>query len=119
MVSIGINERSPASVGCLFNRNVLLDEDGSVLNHRRKIVPTFYEKLTWSAGDGAGLRVCDTSCGRVGMLICGENTNPLVRYTLMAQGEQLHIASYPPLWPTSRSAVGSDWQSQPAPSAGP
>jgi hypothetical protein len=34
------------------------------------------------------------------MLICGENTNPLARYALMAEGEQLHISSYPPVWPT-------------------
>jgi aliphatic nitrilase len=71
-----------------------------VLNHHRKLVPTFYEKLTWAAGDGAGLRVCDTKCGRIGMLICGENTNPLARYTMMALGEQIHISSYPPVWPT-------------------
>jgi aliphatic nitrilase len=34
------------------------------------------------------------------MLICGENTNPLARYALMAQGEQVHVSSYPPIWPT-------------------
>jgi len=100
LVSLGINEGTAASVGCLWNANVLIGEDGSILNHHRKLVPTFYEKLTWANGDGAGLRVCETRLGRVGMLICGENTNPLARYTLMAQGEQLHIASYPPLWPT-------------------
>jgi aliphatic nitrilase len=33
-------------------------------------------------------------------LICGENTNPLARYALMAQGEQVHVSSYPPIWPT-------------------
>lgn len=100
LVSLGFNERSPASVGCLFNSNVLIDERGRTLNHHRKIMPTFYEKLTWAAGDGAGLRVCPTRCGRIGMLICGENTNPLARYTLMADGEQVHISSYPPVWPT-------------------
>ena len=34
------------------------------------------------------------------MLICGENTNPLARYSLIAQGEQVHVSSYPPTWPT-------------------
>ena len=34
------------------------------------------------------------------MLICGENTNPLARYTLMAEGEQVHISTYPPVWPS-------------------
>ncbi len=100
VVSLGFNERTPASMGCLFNSNVLIDTGGTIINHRRKLMPTFYEKLTWSPGDGAGLEVCPTSCGRVGILICGENTNPLARYTLIAQGEQLHIATFPPIWPT-------------------
>ncbi|MCH5374858.1 MAG: carbon-nitrogen hydrolase family protein [Planctomycetes bacterium] len=109
VVSLGINERSPSSLGCIYNSNLLIGEDGTVLNHHRKIVPTFYEKLTWAAGDGAGLRVCDTACGRIGMLICGENTNPLARYTMMAQGEQLHISSYPPIWPTHDPNEGGNY----------
>lgn len=100
LVSIGISERGPASVGCLWNSNLLIGDDGQLLNHHRKLVPTFYEKLIWANGDGDGLRVSDTAVGRVGMLICGENTNPLARYALIAQGEQVHISSYPPVWPT-------------------
>jgi len=108
-VSVGINERSDASVGCLWNTNLLIGDDGTVLNHHRKLVPTFYEKLIWANGDGAGLKVCDTRIGRLGALICGENTNPLARYTLMAQGEQVHISSYPPLWPTRDPRDGGNY----------
>jgi nitrilase len=100
VVSIGISERSPISVGCLWNTNLLIGADGGLLNHHRKLVPTFYEKLIWANGDGDGLRVCDTPVGKLGMLICGENTNPLARYALIAQGEQVHVSSYPPVWPT-------------------
>jgi len=50
-------------------------------------VPTFREKLTWANGDGAGLRVVETPLDCLGVLICGENTNPLARFALMAQGE--------------------------------
>lgn len=100
VVSIGISERGPASVGCLWNSNLLIGDDGGILNHHRKLVPTYYEKLIWANGDGDGLRVSETAVGRVGMLICGENTNPLARYTLIAQGEQVHVSSYPPVWPT-------------------
>jgi aliphatic nitrilase len=100
LVSVGFNEATTDSVGCIYNSNVLIGEDGAILNHHRKIVPTFYEKLSWSPGDGAGLRVCATNCGRVGVLICGENTNPLARYTMMAEGEQVHISTYPPIWPS-------------------
>jgi aliphatic nitrilase len=99
-VSIGFTEGTKASVGCLWNSNVLISADGTILNHHRKLVPTYYEKLIWANGDGSGLRVSDTELGRIGMLICGENTNPLARFALMAEGEQLHISSYPPVWPT-------------------
>ncbi|ACF00279.1 Nitrilase [Rhodopseudomonas palustris TIE-1] len=109
VVSIGISEKSPASVGGIWNSNLLIGEDGEILNHHRKLVPTFYEKLIWSAGDGAGLRVVDTRLGKIGQLICGENTNPLARYALMAQGEQFHISSWPPVWPTRRPAEGGNY----------
>ncbi len=64
-VSMGISESSPASVGLIWNSNVLIGPDGKILNHHRKLVPTFYEKLIWAAGDGAGLRVAETPVGRV------------------------------------------------------
>jgi aliphatic nitrilase len=101
MVSVGINEVGEASVGCIWNSNLLIDGDGRIINHHRKLMPTFWEKLVWATGDGAGLRVCDTPLGRIGMLICGENTNPLARFALMAQGEQLHVSSFPPVWPAN------------------
>jgi len=100
VVSLGFNEGTADSVGCLWNSNVVIGEDGAILNHHRKLVPTFWEKLTWANGDGSGLRVIETRLGRIGMLICGENTNPLARFTLMAQGEQVHVSTYPPVWPT-------------------
>jgi nitrilase len=109
VLSIGISERSPVSVGGLWNANLIIGEDGSILVHHRKLVPTFYEKLIWAAGDGAGLKVVDTAVGKIGCLICGENTNPLARYALMAQGEQLHISSWPPIWPTRRPKSGGNY----------
>lgn len=107
MVSMGFTEGTAASVGCLWNANVLIGADGTILNHHRKLVPTFYEKLIWANGDGWGLRVVDTRIGRIGVLICGENTNPLARFALMAQGEQIHIATYPPVWPTRATREGN------------
>ncbi|KAK6439302.1 hypothetical protein LTR95_004501 [Oleoguttula sp. CCFEE 5521] len=98
---VGFNERAEASVGCIWNSAVLIGDRGEVVNHWRKLVPTFWEKLVWAPGDGRGLKVVGSErVGRVGGLICGENTNPLARYSLMAQGEQLHISTYPPVWPT-------------------
>lgn len=108
-VSMGISERSTVSVGCIWNSNVLIGENGELLNHHRKLVPTFYEKLVWAGGDGHGLRVADTPFGRIGGLICGENTNPLARFSLMAQAEQIHISSWPPMWPTRKPTGGGNF----------
>ena len=98
-VWLGFSERAYYSEGCLWNSAVLIDAEGEIRIHHRKLVPTFYEKLVWSRGDGNGLRVEELPFGRVGGLICGENGNPLARYALMAQGEQIHCASYPSIWP--------------------
>lgn len=108
-VSLGFSERSPVSLGCLWNSNLLIGDTGEVLNLHRKLVPTFFEKMVWANGDGAGLKVSDTRLGRIGNLICGENTNPLARYALMAQGEQIHIASWPPIWPSKRPRTGGNY----------
>ncbi|MBN1315336.1 MAG: carbon-nitrogen hydrolase family protein [Anaerolineales bacterium] len=108
-VSVGFNEGTPVSSGCIWNANVIIGDNGRILCHHRKIMPTFYEKLVWAVGDGGGLRVCETRLGRLGMLICGENTNPLARYTMIAQGEQVHIASYPPIWPTHDPACSEKY----------
>src|SRR5580658_7939069 len=101
-LSVGITEKGPLSMGTLFNTNLLFDREGTLLNRHRKLVPTWAEKLTWANGDAAYLRPEETDIGRVGTLICGENTNTLARFALLAQGEQVHIATYPPAWPFYR-----------------
>jgi predicted amidohydrolase len=101
IVSVGISEKVRYSTATLFNSNIIIGPDGQILVHHRKLMPTFFEKLTWSPGDGFGLRVAETQHGKIGALICGENTNPLARYALMAQGEQVHISTWPAIWPTS------------------
>jgi nitrilase len=53
-VSLGFTEGSDASVGCIWNSNVLICPYGAVLNLHRKLVPTFYEKLIWANGDARG-----------------------------------------------------------------
>lgn len=108
-VSLGISEKSDVSTGCIWNSNLLIDDAGCIVNHHRKLVPTFFEKLVWAPGDGAGLKVSDTRIGRIGALICGENTNPLARYALMAQGEQIHISTWPPIWPTRAPRAGGNY----------
>jgi len=108
-VSFGLSEASHASVGCIWNSNILISDQGETLIHHRKLVPTFFEKLIWAPGDGAGLKVARTRIGNIGGLICGENTNPLARYALMTQKEQIHISSWPPIWPTRNPAAGGNY----------
>ncbi len=93
-VVIGINERDPYSMGTLYNSLLFIDDSGEVIGVHRKLVPTWAEKLTWAGGDGSSLRVYDTSIGRLGGLACGENTNTLARFALLAQGENIHTANY-------------------------
>lgn len=93
-VIIGVNERSPISLGTLYNTLVTIGPDGSIIGRHRKLVPTWAEKLTWAPGDGSGLVVHDTAIGPLGALACGENTNTLARFALLAQGELVHAASY-------------------------
>lgn len=94
-VVIGVNERSRRSAGELFNTNLIFAPDGALLGWHRKLMPTYAEKMIWSFGDGSTLRVWETAVGRLGTLCCGENTNPLARFALIAQGEQVHVANYP------------------------
>ncbi len=108
-LSVGVTERSQVSMGGLYNTNLLFSPTGGLLHRHRKLVPTWAEKLTWAAGDASQLRPVETELGRIGTLICGENTNPLARYALLAQGEQVHISTYPPAWPSRRRGDGRNY----------
>ncbi len=92
VVVLGVNERDN---GSLYNTQLIFDADGTLLLKRRKITPTFHERMVWGQGDGAGLKVIDTAVGRIGALACWEHYNPLARYALMAQHEQIHCAQFP------------------------
>jgi nitrilase len=92
VVSIGVNERDG---GTLYNTQLLFDADGTLIQRRRKIMPTHYERMIWGQGDGSGLRAVDSQVGRIGQLACWEHNMPLARYALMADGEQIHSAMYP------------------------
>ncbi|MEH6654639.1 Nit6803 family nitrilase [Loktanella salsilacus] len=92
VVVLGVNERDH---GSLYNAQLIFDGDGTLLLKRRKITPTYHERMVWGQGDGAGLKVVDTRVGRVGALACWEHYNPLARYALMTQHEEIHVAQFP------------------------
>jgi nitrilase len=89
---VGVNERDG---GSLYNTQVIFDADGSLLLKRRKITPTYHERMIWGQGDGSGFRVAQTVVGRVGALACWEHYNPLARFALMEEREELHCAQFP------------------------
>ena len=92
VAAIGVNERDG---GTVYNSQLLFDADGTLIQRRRKITPTYHERMIWGQGDGSGLRAVNSKVGRIGQLACWEHYNPLARYALMADGEQIHAAMYP------------------------
>ncbi len=92
VVVLGVNERDH---GTLYNAQLIFDADGELVLKRRKITPTYHERMVWGMGDGSGLRVVPTAVGRLGALACWEHYNPLARYALMAQHEQIHCSQFP------------------------
>ncbi len=103
---IGINERveQGAGNGTLYNSLLTFGTDGKLVNHHRKLVPTYTERLVWGQGDAAGLEAVSTDFGRVGGLICWEHWMPMARQALHIDGEHLHIAVFPTVHETHQIA---------------
>jgi aliphatic nitrilase len=92
VVVLGVNERDR---GTLYNAQLVFDATGDLILRRRKITPTYHERMVWGMGDGSGLRVVESAAGRLGALACWEHYNPLARYALMAQHEEIHCSQFP------------------------
>jgi len=92
VVVLGVNERDH---GTLYNAQVVFDVDGSIALKRRKITPTYHERMVWGMGDGSGLRTVSTAVGKIGALACWEHYNPLARFALMTQHEEIHCSQFP------------------------
>ncbi|HTO73696.1 MAG TPA: carbon-nitrogen hydrolase family protein [Gemmatimonadales bacterium] len=89
---VGVHERVSRS---LFNTLLILGPDGALLNHHRKLIPTYSERLIWGHGDAAGLHAVETPIGRVGGMVCWEHWMPLARQAMHDSVEDFHVA----LWP--------------------
>ena len=93
---VGVTERgAEAGRGTAWCTLFTLDAKGRTVGHHRKLVPTYDERLVWSPGDGAGLRVHEVAGTRVGGLSCWENWMPQARSALYAQGEEVHVGCWP------------------------
>ncbi|MGH1492179.1 MAG: carbon-nitrogen hydrolase family protein [Acidimicrobiales bacterium] len=92
-VMLGASEREYGS--CYMGQFGFSDR-GDVLFTRRKLKPTHVERVLFGEGDGSDLHVQDVEgIGRLGALNCWEHLQPLSKYAMYSQGEQVHIASWP------------------------
>ncbi len=96
-VCIGINERvaKQPGHGTLYNSILTINAEGELINHHRKLMPTFTEKMLYGLGDGRGLQSVDCGGVQLGSLVCWEHWMPLTRQALHNTGEEIHLA----LWP--------------------
>jgi nitrilase len=92
VLAVGVNERDG---GTLYNAQLIFDADGALVFKRRKITPSYHERMIWGQGDGSGFRAVETAVGRVGALACWEHYNPLARFALMEEREEIHCAQFP------------------------
>jgi aliphatic nitrilase len=92
MVVMGHSEKHN---GSLYMGQWIIGADGETIALRRKIKPTHVERTLFGEGDGSDLSVFDTPLGRVGALCCWEHVQPLTKYAMYAQNEQVHIAAWP------------------------
>jgi len=89
---IGVSEKSG---GSLYMGQWHYGPDGEALSRRRKLKPTHIERVIFGEGDGSDLIVNETEIGNIGALCCWEHMQPLTKYALYAQNEQIHAASWP------------------------
>jgi len=91
-VVLGLSEKDH---GSLYMSQVIIDDEGEIALHRRKLKPTHAERSLFGESDGSGIRVVDTPFGRLGALNCFEHIQPLTKYAMYAQNEQIHVAGWP------------------------
>lgn len=106
-VVLGYSERSHAS---LYIGQWLIDDQGQTIGVRRKLKATHVERTLFGESDGSSLRTFDTALGTVGALCCWEHLQPLSKYALYAQHEQIHVAAWPSfsLYRQATSALGPE-----------
>lgn len=91
-VVVGYSEKA---FGTLFMAQTIIGPEGQILLHRRKLKPTHVERTLFGEGDGSHIKVVETPLGRIGALNCWEHLQPLTKYAMYAQNEQIHISGWP------------------------
>lgn len=98
-VSLGFSERDGESV---YISQALVSADGVLAMKRRKMKPTHMERTIFgdaTGGECLAAPVDVPDIGKVGSLSCWEHIQPLLKFWTFSQGEQIHVAAWPPLDP--------------------
>src|SRR5215210_3602691 len=113
-VVIGACEKLPNTTGTMFNTQLYIGPDGTLIRKHQKIMPTVGERLVHMGGYGDTFGAFESEFGPMSGLICGENSNPLAVFALIAEGTRIHVMSWPNHFPTSgdplRNRVAIDSQ---------
>src|SRR5258708_26337529 len=113
-VVVGVCENLPNTTGTLFNSQIYIGPDGRLIRKHQKIMPTVGERIVHMGGYGDTFGAFDSEFGPMSSLICGENSNPLAVFALIAEGTRIHVMSWPNHFPTSgdplRNRVAIDSQ---------
>ena len=113
-VVMGVCEKLPNTTGTMFNTQIYFGPDGSIIRKHQKIMPTVGERLVHMGGYGDTFGAFSSEFGPMSGLICGENSNPLAVFALIAEGTRVHVMSWPNHFPTSgdplRNRVAIDSQ---------
>lgn len=104
-VVVGVCEKIPNTTGTLYNSQVFLGPDGTLLGKRQKLMPTVGERIVHTGGHGDSLAAFNTNFGPASALICGENSNPLAVFAMTAQYSRVHVMSWPNHFPVFGSPM--------------
>ena len=99
-VVVGVCEKAPETLGTMFNTQVFIGPDGTLLGKHQKLMPTVGERLVHTGGFGDTFGAIPTAFGPLSGLICGENSNPLAIFALTAEATRIHVMSWPNHFPT-------------------
>jgi aliphatic nitrilase len=113
-VVMGVCEKLPNTTGTMFNTQIYFGPDGRIIRKHQKIMPTVGERIVHMGGYGDTFGAFQSEFGPMSGLICGENSNPLAVFALIAEGTRIHVMSWPNHFPTSgdplRNRVAIDSQ---------
>lgn len=94
-VVMGLCEKKAGTLGTMFNTQLFIDPRGKIMGKHQKLTPTSGERMVHMGGHGDTLRAFQTEYGTLSGLICGENSNPLAVFSMLAESTAIHVASWP------------------------